>query len=150
MDYNDTSTRRSARGYRQQKPAECAKVRGHLSYILLYLNIYLQVVRHYVILGTRPPPVRILIAKTPQSQMYQTLQDGSTITGPVSEHTSVQSTPLQYSSIRRVHDRSTYPVMLPFTYYPVSRYRRSVGKNAPRCLHCARRGMGFIERRSTT
>ncbi len=31
-----------------------------------------------------------------------------------------------------------YPVMLPFAYYPVSRYRRSVGKNAPQCLHRAR------------
>ncbi len=42
---------------------ECAKVRDHLSYILLYLNICLLVVRRYVILGTHPPPLRVLIAK---------------------------------------------------------------------------------------
>ncbi len=100
----------------------CAKVCSHLSYILLYINSCLQVIRHYVILGMHPPPVCILLAKTPQFQMYQTLQDGSTITRLVSEHTSIQSTPLRYSSICRVHGRSTYPVMLPFIYYPVSRY----------------------------
>ncbi|PBK95053.1 hypothetical protein ARMGADRAFT_1077813 [Armillaria gallica] len=38
------------------------------------------------------------------SQIYRTLRDGSTTTGPVSEHTPVPRTPLQYSSIRHIHD----------------------------------------------
>ncbi len=48
------------------------EVRDHLPYIPLYLNICLQVVRRYVILGTHPPPPHAPIGNKLQSQMYRT------------------------------------------------------------------------------
>lgn len=41
---------------RKQKPIECAKVRDYLPYILLYLNICLQVVRRYVMYASSSSP----------------------------------------------------------------------------------------------
>ncbi len=63
---------------------EAGSVQRYAAIYLIFFSIInscLQVIRHYVILGMHPPPVCILLAKTPQFQMYQTLQDGSTITG---------------------------------------------------------------------